>query len=222
MPHPAQATGQHVLEHAPEEVDQRQGAVGGVLGLRVAIAEGDAALHRVVADQVVFANHAAIQVARQVLQSGFAVTDLAAVDDPLLRQADGQGQSGVAQGAQHLRAEHAGEGEGVEEVAAFELPPLSALGEQSAAGHGALAEFGFELVLAEALEGGGSRAKQGVVDEARCGTGKAAQAVGEGEGDREVVDREQLLALTLQPLQPQVSWPRRAARQVWMARTAWW
>ena len=49
VPHPAEGAGQHVLEHGPEELDQRQGAVGG-LGLSVSIAEGDAAPRLVVAD----------------------------------------------------------------------------------------------------------------------------------------------------------------------------
>ena len=87
--HATQAAVQDVLEQAPEEVDQRQGSVGGGPCLRIAIAERDQALVFVESDQVVFADHAAIQVARQVLQCGFAVADAATVDHPLRWQTDG-------------------------------------------------------------------------------------------------------------------------------------
>lgn len=72
LAHATQATGQDVLEQAPEEVDQRHGSVGGGPGVRIAIAERDQALFFVESDQVVFADHAARVVCAIALRAASA------------------------------------------------------------------------------------------------------------------------------------------------------
>jgi hypothetical protein len=60
--HAAQSGRQHVQQHAPEEVGDGQGAVRGLPGFGVAVAERDGADDRVVLDQIALAEDAAVEI----------------------------------------------------------------------------------------------------------------------------------------------------------------
>lgn len=62
--------------------------------LAVAVAEGDDAGVFVVVDQIALADDAAVEIARQVFERRFTAADVAAVYDPLARQAGRRGWTG--------------------------------------------------------------------------------------------------------------------------------
>ena len=87
IPDPTKALGQDMLQHQPQEVLTLEGAVQGPARLAFEIPEGHLAV--AIGNDVVFTDHAAVQVTRQVFQSGFTFADMLAVDYPLIWQLTG-------------------------------------------------------------------------------------------------------------------------------------
>ena len=71
-----------MLQHQPKEVLALEGAVSGLPGVAVDILEGHFAI--VIGNDVVFTDHATVQVTRQVFQSWHAFADMLAIDHPLI------------------------------------------------------------------------------------------------------------------------------------------
>ena len=80
-----------MLQNQPKKVLALEGAVSSLTGLAVYVLEGH--LTVVIGNDVVFTNHAPVQVTRQVLQSRLAFADMLAIDHPLIWQLGGQSQA---------------------------------------------------------------------------------------------------------------------------------
>ena len=93
--------------------------------LTVAIAEGD--VGTIIADDVARVEDAAVQIAGQVLQRWAAVANMAAIDDEPLWQRGRQREPFITQDGEQARTEHAGQGEGVEQILTAPLGELPAL-----------------------------------------------------------------------------------------------
>ena len=93
--HPTQPGGHHVLDDFPDEARAADGAGHPLAALAVSVGEG----HRVavVGDQLLNADDAAIQIARQVLQRRLPGADVTAVRDPALRQRCRRREAGGSQ-----------------------------------------------------------------------------------------------------------------------------
>src|SRR5690606_21672819 len=97
---PAEALGQDVLKHQPQEGGAAHGAGFELPRGAVLIAERHFTV--LAGEDVVLANHAPIQISAQIDQRLLATADGLAVDDPLVRIARRQGKSGMRQSVQHL------------------------------------------------------------------------------------------------------------------------
>ena len=86
--HTPQACGQNVLQDAPQEIANWQLAISGLFDAGINVSEANDSSFCIKACEIFFANDAAIQIARQVLQRRLAVANIAAVDNPFFGHAD--------------------------------------------------------------------------------------------------------------------------------------
>ena len=87
IPDPSKALGQNMLQHQPEKVFALECSVLRLAGVAVNVFEGHSAV--VIGNDVVFTDHTTVKIAREILQSGLASTDMFAINDPLLWQLAG-------------------------------------------------------------------------------------------------------------------------------------
>jgi len=120
----AEAARQHVLHDQPEEVGTGQGTALPACGRGLAVAERYVGV--VAGEDVLLADHPAIEVAAEVDQRLGAAANRLAVDHPLRGVGTRQGQPGGGQGGEQLGPEHLGQGLGVEQVGAVLAAPLAA------------------------------------------------------------------------------------------------
>ena len=165
------------------------------------------------------ADDATIEIGRQVLQGRLAATDVLDIDDPLRRQRGGDLEAIVNEGGKEARTEDASECLLVEQVLVFDRDPLSpcllyaaardddmqmgvevaraGMGMQDS-GHGEIGaeETGIE---SEVFQGAGSGVEEQGVDACLMAPGECSELMGQGEGDHEVVDWEELGGLAVKP-----------------------
>ena len=89
-----------MAQHQPQEVGTRQRACFPLLRLAVAVAEGDLAV--VTREDVLLADHAAIQIAAQIHECLGAGANSLAIHDPLVGMMRGQRQSCLGDGIEQL------------------------------------------------------------------------------------------------------------------------
>ena len=101
--HTTEPRGQHVLDDQPHEARTADGSGHPLSALAVAVGER----HRlaVVGDQLLLADDATIEIARQVLQRRLPGADPAAVHDPAFRQRRRRREAGDSQAVEHPSAE---------------------------------------------------------------------------------------------------------------------
>ncbi len=221
---PPEALGQHVLQDQVQEGRAAYGAHHALAGLAVPIAETHLAV--LAGEDVLFLNHAPIQIAAQIDQGLLAVAHALAVDHPLRRHAGRRFQAGLFERGQHLGAKHLGQGTVVEQVAVAALaaaslgPPAPSLGIQRRRRHGQMdmgvvvespgvgvqhrhrAGRALQLfvVPAEGAQRCPSAVEQDGVERALMLPGQRLQFCRQGECEQEVVGRHVALELPFQPL----------------------
>ncbi len=83
----------------PQEILTGEGAGFIAFGLAAAVPEGDSAV--VAGEDVLFLDHAPVEMASEIHQGLVAATDALAIDDPVLGMAGWQRQSGLGQLVEH-------------------------------------------------------------------------------------------------------------------------
>lgn len=141
------------------------------------------------------------------------------MDDPVFGDDGRVGITRTLQGGQKVSPEHFCQGNRVEQVFAFTVFPLSAAFVEATAGHDQMemwmivqaARVGMQhrrytevaaprrSVAGEALQGADGALEQQGIDLLLMLPGQGAQFTGQGEGHHEILDRQQLLALSVEP-----------------------
>jgi len=172
-----------MLEHEVQEVLAGQCARAALAGAAIGVAERDVPV--AVIKDAGLADDAAVEVAGEILQRRRAAPHALAVHDPLVGQPGRRGQTGLVEGLEHARAEHAGERDAVEQIPPLRLAPLAAPSIPGAAGGDDVA-VGMEVQVAGM--GVELRGQSGLAAEPGGVAGEVAQRRG-GDADQRIEDR---------------------------------
>jgi len=215
--YPTEPGGQHVLDDQPDEARAADGAGHPLAALAVSVGEG----HRVavVGDQLLVADDAAIQIARQVLQRRLPGADVTAVHDPALRQRCRRREAGGSQALEHPGAEDRRERLVREQVASLRRSPAPPPRIDGTAGndhvdvrmvveaprlgveHRAQADLALQVLVAtgEVAAGADRAVEQQSVEQLGVVPGERAALGRQGERHQVVADRQELGLLALEP-----------------------
>ena len=214
---PTKTLGQNMLQNEPKEVFAFGGTVAGFAGTAFDVFKCDIAV--LIGDDTAFTNDAPVKVPRQVFQSGQTFSRVSAVDNPLSRQRIGQSETGLVQSLKKASTKHLGQSEFIEQVSAFFLFPLLPGFVHAAARHHDMnmrmviqatvmsmqycghTDVGAEIfgIYAKVFQRAGSARKKKVVNEGLVVPCQESELIGERKGCHEVLNRQQLGLLPVQP-----------------------
>jgi len=214
-----EALGQDMLEQQPEEGGAGERSRFAAASFAVAVAKGDLAV--VAGEDVLFLEHAPVQIAAQIDQSLFPGADVLAVHDPLPGMGPRQGHSGLGKSCKQLGSVHLRQCLVVEQIALAGLgAPQFFVGVDGggrhhtmdvgvivqAAGmgmehrHGAGRALKLLVVAAEGQQRLPGALHQQAIERLWMGQGQGAKFRRQGEGQQEVRAGHQRFPLPFQPL----------------------
>ena len=214
---PAEAFGQDVLEHEPEEVGPAE-RTRIDLAAALGVAKGHLAVFA--GQDVLLRQYPAIEIAPQVEQGVLAVADPFAIDDPVARQVGLHRPALLLHRLEPLAAEDLRQRLlGEEKLPLLGAPAVvdgidgpggdddvhvgvKVQGPAVGVKHHRCAELSPQCLVVHAELGQGlpSKLDQQIIGRALVGVDQGTQLERQGEGDQVVIDRQQLGPLSLQPL----------------------